>query len=395
MCRFILVDFFHRINLYSTAIEDVNEKVQSTDRHNESAGCSVIATELNDSVFTSKTIDATATTKLVDVTQELINFDETQHNIKSEASNVSTLVANTTMTKNDTKLVDDLMDFDTPSKKSSAEYSIITVKSQPSNCSVITLSSDGSQEVAQQEIHNKSVGFDDEDMFERSISCPPSELPDDLFDSSDTNMDDEVNTSATSTDLAAESKGNFQCESKKYSYNSFENVYNVGVDCTDKVNVDNETLIIQNENTEMPSKPNQSQDILLQNTSMEQLCSVESDDDDDVVVPETQEVFSQNSESADESYSIIDCEKSDYSFDLTNIISKTDKPNINMTELSKDESVVNTSHCGTLHCVSMIESTIDKNTTVLKNEETRSEQQKTVEIEASTSNTDTAMQNGK
>lgn len=71
------------------------------------------------------------------------------------------------------------------------ECTLSNVKAHPSDCSVITLSSDGSQEVGAQEIPNKDVDLDDEEMFERSISCPPSELQDELFDNSVTNDDDD------------------------------------------------------------------------------------------------------------------------------------------------------------------------------------------------------------
>lgn len=150
-----------------------------------STGCSVIPTELNDSVFTTQTVDATnVTAPLIDVSQELINLDETQINIPCEkVSEELPTTANKTLVKNEVKMDDDLMNFDVPSEQPT-ECNASAVKSQPSNCSVITLSSDGSQETITQEINDQNVDLDDEEMFERSISCPPTELPDDLFETS-------------------------------------------------------------------------------------------------------------------------------------------------------------------------------------------------------------------
>lgn len=56
------------------------------------------------------------------------------------------------------------------------------VKAQPSDCSVITLSSEESEAVTVHDISNPKNHETNDD--ERFISCPPSELPDDLFESS-------------------------------------------------------------------------------------------------------------------------------------------------------------------------------------------------------------------
>lgn len=187
--------------MYSTAHEDIDENgVTSTESDDErSTGCSVIPTKLNDSVSTTQTVDATnVTTPLIDVSQALINLDETQTNIPCEkVSEELPTTSNEILVKNEEEMDENLMNFDVPSEKpTECNASAITVKSQPSNCSVITLSSDGSQETITQEINNQNVDLDNEEMFERSISCPPSELPDDLFETS--SNEDTENLAASS-----------------------------------------------------------------------------------------------------------------------------------------------------------------------------------------------------
>lgn len=59
------------------------------------------------------------------------------------------------------------------------------VKAQPSDCSVITLSSEEPEMVNVHDISNHKNDEFKED--ERSISCPPSELPDELFENSSSN----------------------------------------------------------------------------------------------------------------------------------------------------------------------------------------------------------------
>lgn len=70
-------------------------------------------------------------------------------------------------------------------------------------------------------------------------------------------------------------------------------------------------------------------------TSIEQITS----NDDDLVIPETQELLSQ-----DTSCSVIDCDKSEYSFESKAIVSETvqqnisiDQPNMSIVSLSSDE----------------------------------------------------------
>lgn len=143
------------------------------------------------------------TSPLIDVSQALINFDETQINVPcDEVAEVPTVKDKLVETEVETD--EDLMNFNGPSEQST-ECGSSVVKSQPSNCSVITLSSDGSQENTTQENKNKNVDFDDEEMFERSISCPPTELPDDLFE----NCDDENTENLTPTSNAKGNLNNF------------------------------------------------------------------------------------------------------------------------------------------------------------------------------------------
>lgn len=84
-------------------------------------------------------------------------------------------------------------------------------------------------------------------------------------------------------------------------------------------------------------------------TSIEQFCSnddVVIPETQDIVIPETQEVLSQDSdvELISASCSIIDCEKSEYSFESKDIASETIKqnisigrPNMSVVSISSDE----------------------------------------------------------
>lgn len=195
--------------MYSTALEDVGEiDVPPTDVQNESTGCSVLQTDLNNSVFTTQPTDAlTSTTQFVDASQAMINLDETQIDIPNQTTkHPATAII---MNRNEPELATDLMHFDAPSNISNECNSNI-VRAQPSNSSVITLSSDGSQEPDAQDDHNQNNECDDEDMFEKSISCPPLELPDDLFDNSIAQVDDDLNTNKSLADiLDADRRGNF------------------------------------------------------------------------------------------------------------------------------------------------------------------------------------------
>lgn len=86
-----------------------------------------------------------------------------------------------TETQNDNEtpqIVNDIKDE--PIECSTKQGSILTA--QPSDCSVITLSSEDSEMVTVHDISNpKNHEINDDERF---ISCPPSELPDDLFESS-------------------------------------------------------------------------------------------------------------------------------------------------------------------------------------------------------------------
>lgn len=86
------------------------------------------------------------------------------------------------------------------------------------------------------------------------------------------------------------------------------------------------------------------------NTSFEQFSLNEDDvvipETQDIIIPETQEVLSQDSdvEVLSASCSIIDCEKSEYSFDAKDTVSETVKqnisigqPNISVVSISSDE----------------------------------------------------------
>lgn len=85
-----------------------------------------------------------------------------------------------TETQNDNEtpqIVNDIKDE--PIECSTKQGSILTA--QPSDCSVITLSSEDSEMVTVHDISNpKNHEINDDERF---ISCPPSELPDDLFES--------------------------------------------------------------------------------------------------------------------------------------------------------------------------------------------------------------------
>lgn len=106
---------------------------------------------------------------------------------------------NTTLNKTTSGQSGDLMNFTMTIDQT--DSNVATLKSQPSDCSVITLSSEESQSQLNptQETLNKSIGHDDddEDLFEKSIRSPPSQLPDDLFETSCTEKgedNDEIET---------------------------------------------------------------------------------------------------------------------------------------------------------------------------------------------------------
>lgn len=162
--------------------------------------CSAIHTNLNDSVFAVTPNDVpNVTAQLVDVSQALINLDETQSVASCELTEETVLMSNEIVAAN-------LLEFDVPSEEP-AEDSVNIVKVQPSDCSVITVSSDESQ-AASQEIHNKSM--EDKDMFARSIACPPSQPPEDLLDNCSPKNDEQQMDTTSSYNLN-DDKENGKC----------------------------------------------------------------------------------------------------------------------------------------------------------------------------------------
>lgn len=174
---FIFVSLFHRINSYTTAIEDIAGSQENPRDSNEKqdTGCTVIPTDANDPILTIQSMEMPNDPN--EVSQALINFSANETQIASDL--------------NASKPPDDLMKFDQPFENQ-AEHST-AVKTQSSDCSVITLSTDGSGMDLALEISNKSIENEDEEMFERSISCPPKELQDDLFEDSSNDEQDQMN----------------------------------------------------------------------------------------------------------------------------------------------------------------------------------------------------------
>lgn len=125
------------------------------------------------------------------------------------------------------------------------------------------------------------------------------------------------------------------------------------------------------------------------NTSIKQFSSNEDDvvipETQDIIIPETQEVLSQNSdiEMLSTSCSIIDCEKSEYSFDAKDTVLESVKqnisigqPNMSVVSISSDEGQE----------VSQVEAT-NQNSVVLDSEnmfetEASNEHQENVEVKA-------------
>lgn len=157
-----------RIHLYSSVIDDIGEKreLSAISDDEPDTGCSAFP---NDTPTQSNNLQSVSE---IDESAALINFSMTE-NAQKEIEMQPTTIDDT--------------DNDEPIECSGVkqEYSV-TVKTQPSDCSVITLSSEESDVVVVHDISNQK---DDE----LSIACPPSELPDDLFenDSSNDKMDDQ------------------------------------------------------------------------------------------------------------------------------------------------------------------------------------------------------------
>lgn len=147
-----------RLNSYSIASEDTTER-----RASQEEGCTLIPTEPD---TTQMDLASIGVKKAVDVSQQLINFsmNVSQIDMLAEKSATEHVPSN-----NAVEPADDLMKFD------------MTVP-----------------------IENDNVEFEDEELFEKSISCPPPELQDDLFDSSftDENQDEQTESLASLNALA-------------------------------------------------------------------------------------------------------------------------------------------------------------------------------------------------
>lgn len=143
---------FHlrRITSYTTAFDDIASSQETPANLNEEqdTGCTVITQE-DDEIIQTQSAD---TANASQISEDLLKFDEVE--IKDESNSV-------------------------------------TVTAQPSNSSVITVSSDGSQETTAHNNPDNSIEIKDEEMFERSISQPPMQLPDELFEDSTNDIDDQ------------------------------------------------------------------------------------------------------------------------------------------------------------------------------------------------------------
>lgn len=175
------IDALKFCRIFSVSKINVDNDKINDEVNDENTGCSTIQTTLNDSVFAATPNDVSNNTaQLVDVSQALINLEETQTVASCEQTEEAVSNSNETVP-------DNLMEFDVPSPELAEDVSIVKV--QPSDCSVITVSSEGSQATTTtQEIHNKSM----ENMFERSISCPPLEPPEDLFENCSPENDEQL-----------------------------------------------------------------------------------------------------------------------------------------------------------------------------------------------------------
>lgn len=199
----------NRINLYSIASEDIKEREPSMSelKEEQSTDCDDIQT---DSQQTSEATQSTANqsealdentnmpkdkAQSADASVAFINFsiDESSQMSSSDANADQNIVdgkkdESISLNKTTSAQCDDLMNF-----TMSGESTVGAIKSQPSDCSVITLSSEESQLPSTQEAPNKSIGHvDDEDLFEKSIRSPPMELQDDLFENDSVDNDENV-----------------------------------------------------------------------------------------------------------------------------------------------------------------------------------------------------------
>lgn len=154
-------------------MEDIanSQETPATSNDEQDTGCTVIPTDEDEPIAVppQSTIES----------QALINFSANESQL---------CVSNEPTDTNSPNPADDLMKFDEQFDSKATTSNTAVVKTMPSDCSVITLSSEESQEAPLHGVQNESVEFKNEDIF-RAISRPPSELQDDLFDDS---ADDET-----------------------------------------------------------------------------------------------------------------------------------------------------------------------------------------------------------
>lgn len=159
---FLACYFFHcSIHLYSSVIDNNAEKreLSAISDDEPDTGCSAIP--------------ATTTTQ----SDNLPNVSETDKSTESIDFSMSEA-------QNDTETQPNINDIDDKQSIECGSKQECNVKVQPSDCSVITLSSEESDGVVamHDNSNQKNHEFNDDELFERSISCPPSELQDDLFE---------------------------------------------------------------------------------------------------------------------------------------------------------------------------------------------------------------------
>lgn len=152
-----LSSLFCSIHAYSSAIEDVAEKreLAAISDDEPDTGCSEFPVETKPQASNLHVSETNESAALID-----FSIAETQ----SDDEVVSPIT-------NDVKVE--------PIESSSNAVNV--VKAQPSDCSVITLSSEESEMANVHDISSSKNHESNDD--ERIISCPPTELPDDLFGS--------------------------------------------------------------------------------------------------------------------------------------------------------------------------------------------------------------------
>lgn len=216
-------NIFYRLNLYSIASEDITENESPLIEQSEEQSSDCDGTETESKESTDTTQSATINTaKQSDVLNDN-TFEIHVPDDKTKPADTSIAFINFSIVESQIDSVDVEGDKNTKLNKTTSGHSgdlinftmtidqtdsnVAALKSQPSDCSVITLSSEESQSQLNptQETLNKSIGHDDddEDLFEKSIRSPPSQLPDDLFETSCTEKgedNDEVEAISCKTD---------------------------------------------------------------------------------------------------------------------------------------------------------------------------------------------------